>query len=212
MAERYGNPGGMVVLVAAAIHGNEVSGRQIARAVAAAGLDEEVPRGIDLWVVTTANPDGVRRGTRQNARGVDLNRNFPVAWRPLTCPGRYCSGPAPASEPETRALVRLIERTRPRVAIWWHSTGRVVDVPASGVADPSVLAAYARATGYPVGQVGCGGVPCTGTATQYGNATVRGATHFVVELPVDGEQLARPTWAATSTQCGRPSEQLGDRE
>ena len=40
-------------------------------------------QGIDLWVVPAYNPDGLARGTRRNAHGVDLNRNYPYHWAPL---------------------------------------------------------------------------------------------------------------------------------
>ena len=59
----------------------------------------------------TINPDGVAAGTRGNAHGVDLNRNFPYDWRPLG--GGEYSGPAPLSEPESRAAHRLILESSP---------------------------------------------------------------------------------------------------
>lgn len=46
-----------------------------------------VPRGIDLWVLDDLNPDGAAADTRQNAHGVDLNRNFPYGWRSIGQPG-----------------------------------------------------------------------------------------------------------------------------
>lgn len=33
--------------------------------------------GVDVWILPSMNPDGFARGTRGNAQGLDLNRNFP---------------------------------------------------------------------------------------------------------------------------------------
>ncbi len=58
------------VLVVGCIHGSEPAGIAIATALARGSP----PAQADLWIVPDLNPDGVAAGTRQNARGVDLNR------------------------------------------------------------------------------------------------------------------------------------------
>ena len=103
------------VLVVGCIHGNECAGLAVI-----AALRKTHPRE-DLWLVPTFNPDGLAHGTRQNAHGIDLNRNFPAAWRPFGPPGSvYAAGPRPWSEPETRLVRTLVERIHPRTTIWFH--------------------------------------------------------------------------------------------
>jgi protein MpaA len=126
------------------IHGNEPMGaplleRLLQRLEADAGLLGNKR----LVVIPVLNPDGLERGSRTNARGVDLNRNFPASnWRASP---RH--GDAPSSEPETRALLKVIRQFRPARILSIHSPLRCVnyDGPAEELA--SVLA---RATGYPL--------------------------------------------------------------
>jgi len=112
------------MLVVGCTHGNETAGIPVADALAASGP----VRGVALWIVPTMNPDGVAARTRANARGVDLNRNFPDAWRPLGPRGSAeYAGARPLSEPESRAMASLIEAVRPGVAVWFHQPLGLVD-------------------------------------------------------------------------------------
>ena len=103
------------VLVVGSVHGDEPGGKAITRAL----LREPAPDGTAIYVVHDLNPDGARRGTRGNAHGVDLNRNFPHRWRRASR-GRFWAGPRSASEPETRYAMRVIAAVRPQGRVWLH--------------------------------------------------------------------------------------------
>ena len=122
------------IVVLAAIHGDESE-----TTVVVSEALRCLPTGdLRAAVILCGNPDGMVRGTRGNARGVDLNRNFPTSnWRPD--PVFYKSrandardialspGSEPASEPETRALISLLERLKPRAVVSLHSALACID-------------------------------------------------------------------------------------
>lgn len=158
------------VLVVGCIHGNEPAGIAVANAVTHA----RVPAGTDVWVIPDLNPDGVAANTRQNARGVDLNRNFPYRWRPLS--GIFDSGSRALSERETRIAYKLIRRIRPATSIWFHQHLNVVDESGG---DLRVERRFARLTGMRTARL----ARDPGSVTGWENRTFPGTTAFVVELP-----------------------------
>jgi len=126
--------GRCLLLVFAAIHGEEPETTYaLSRALRQLAAPPE-----QCAVVLAANPDGLIRGTRGNARGVDLNRNFPSRnWRPepvthrstleepsdvLLSPGNH-----PGSEPETQALMALITELAPDQVIALHAPLACID-------------------------------------------------------------------------------------
>jgi murein peptide amidase A len=132
-------------LLFAAIHGDEAVTQLMLERLA----DEliERPPGRDTWIVPCLNVDGVLAGTRNNANDVDLNRNFRSAsWGTARRPGDH-PGAAPEDQPESQALVALIERVDPRRIIALHSTYRMVNWDGAGEALAHELAARC---GYPV--------------------------------------------------------------
>lgn len=131
-------------------------------------LDRTVQRFLDelyIWCVPVVNPDGVwaalhgnprtgrknGRDTNHNHRidrtdGVDLNRNYPFKWGALGETGSsskpdnvYYRGAAPASEPETRAMMALGESEHPVASVSFHTGTVALLVPYTidGVKDPT---------------------------------------------------------------------------
>ncbi len=159
---RKGNPRSPTrVLVVGCVHGNECAGMAVTQRL----VNLARPVALDLWVIQNLNPDGLARGTRGNAHGVDLNRDF----------GRF-------SQRESRIARDLIRRTRPDVTIWFHQPQAVVRAwgPSRAIAQR-----YARLAGVPYRSRQWP----HGAATRWQNGI--GQRSFVVELPPGGLASAR---------------------
>jgi protein MpaA len=168
---RAGDPQAVRVLVVGCIHGNEAAGMAVTRAL------ERVHRSADLWIVGDLNPDGRAGGTRQNGRGVDLNRNWSSQWpgggRPWDT---YYAGPRPFSERETRIARNLILRIRPRVTIWFHQHMNLVWAWGPSSAAGRI---YARAAGMRYYHQPW----LRGTAANWQNHHLPDSSAITVELP-----------------------------
>ena len=125
-----------VLLVIATIHGNEAAGTPlVARFADWLTKHPKELQGRRVVIVPVANPDGMAADSRFNARGVDLNRNFPAGnW------GNADSKPhgaTPLSEQEARALMRVVCTYFPSRVISIHQPVNCIDYdgPAQGLAE-----------------------------------------------------------------------------
>jgi g-D-glutamyl-meso-diaminopimelate peptidase len=113
-------------------------------------LVEEVSDNTDKW--------------QANARGVDINHNFNAGWctlkerelsRNIKCPSptRF-GGNCPESEPETKALTGLCQRTDFERAIALHSQGREIYCSFgkhTPVLSFRLASVFSQASGYNIG-------------------------------------------------------------
>lgn len=189
----YLPPAGVPVrhLVFSAIHGTEPD----STVIVSAALRSIRPDQLTCAVVLAANPDGVLLGTRGNAAGVELNRNWPTAdWSSEQPPHKWApgeprdvlltSGPEPASEPETQALMALIERLDPPSIVSVHAPLACIDDPG----DTNLGRWFAEHTG--LEHVRHVGYPTLGS---FGTWCVeQGRNNITYELPSDaiGQMVA----------------------
>jgi hypothetical protein len=140
------------VLVVGGIHGDELTAVSVVfRWLELLQQSADDATQFHWRVVPVLNPDGLlaKPPTRVNARGVDLNRNFPTHnwsreapryWKEATRrdPRRF-PGTAPASEPESRWLHDEITRFKPDVIVSVHAPFDVLDFdgPPTGVEVPA---------------------------------------------------------------------------
>jgi murein peptide amidase A len=181
IAYRLGDPEGRPVLLVGVIHGNEAKGYGVTQLI----RTMPTPPGIDLWIIDSINPDGQAAHTRENANGVDLNRNVSYNWNyiPKSLDNDQYSGEAPADQPETQALEAFVAILQPAITIFWHQDANRVS---PGGARREIPERFAAIVSLSTASTPCT-AGCTGTASQYVNHAVKGGTAFIVELPGDDD-------------------------
>jgi hypothetical protein len=117
------------VCIMGAHHGNEFMSVEIplkmARYLAENyGIDPNVTYLVnnrEIWIVPMVNPDGIMVGSRYNANGVDLNRDYGYQWDG--------SGGSwyPFSQPETQAMRRLFMDNPFTLSLSFHCFGDIVN-------------------------------------------------------------------------------------
>ncbi|MCP4248014.1 MAG: murein peptide amidase A [bacterium] len=176
--------GSDVVLIMATIHGNESAGTPLVRR-----LDAHLHRHPDLLasrrvvLLPVVNPDGMAHGTRINARGVDLNRNFPAD----NFAGTARHGRRPLCEPESRAIKAVLDEYVPARIVSIHQPMAQIDY--DGPAE-QLAWAMGRYTDLPVKRIGS----LPGSLGSYAGLT-RGIPIITLELPRPERPLGRePLW------------------
>ena len=153
------------ILVIGGIHGDEFSSVSVVfRWMEILDIHHS---GLFNWrFIPAANPDGLlqTRSQRQNANGVDLNRNFPTTdWNQNAKnywinkagkqPRRY-PGESANSEPETQWLVSQINDFKPDVIISMHAPYHLVDYDGPPSAPNQLGSLYLRQLGVFPGSLG----------------------------------------------------------
>jgi len=132
-------------------------------------MSQALPPEVQLWLLPTVNPDGSAMGTRTNARGVDLNRNFPSRWQRSKSKTLYFSGVKAASEPETRELMAFLGNVQPTAVISFHQAYGMVDE--STARSRAAARQLGKLLNLRVGKVPCRGA-CRGTMTSWVDGTL----------------------------------------
>lgn len=123
-----------VLYVDGGTHSNEYSGVYFVTELAQFLLDEYESNETAKWIVENrhtyllpmVNPDGSNAFGRLNAKTVNVNRNFPATWGAVEeDPVMNNPGPEPASEPETRVVIGILDQLRPDYANSIHCCGNL---------------------------------------------------------------------------------------
>lgn len=133
------------ILVIGVVHGDEPQGKFLIENYLKTA---KVGKNCMLFV-PCLNPDGLILKTRQNANGVDINRNFPTKNWKFSEKDEYYCGDSPGSEIETEFVIQIMERYSPKAILTLHAPYKVVnyDGPANELARE-----ISKIIGYPIQQ------------------------------------------------------------
>ncbi len=74
---------------------------------------------LEIWIIPMMNPDGRTAGSRYNANGVDLNRDYGYMWKGLT--------PDYFSQPETKVIREHGMKNNFSISLSFHTSGDIVN-------------------------------------------------------------------------------------
>ena len=108
------------ILVVGVFHGDEPQGEYLINNY----LNNNSSK---LLFIPCLNPDGRDLNTRQNANNVDLNRNFPTKNWIKTEDKHYFGGDVAGSEIETKFVLKILNKYKPKIILTIHSPYCVVN-------------------------------------------------------------------------------------
>jgi protein MpaA len=129
-------------------------------------------------LLPAANPDGLAARTRENARGIDLNRNFDAANRV----NNGTNGLTPLTEPESQALQSVIKEYAPSRIVSVHQPLSCIDYDGPGEA---IAARMAQECDLPVKKIGAR----PGSLGSYTGESLKIPT-ITMELPPEASKLS----------------------
>ena len=132
------------ILIIGVFHGEEPQGKYLIEEYLKTDLSKIKNK---LYFIPCLNPDGMSKNQRQNANGIDLNRNFPTKNWCVTKKKEYFGGTNPASEIETKFMIEVLENYKFDAILSIHAPFKIVnyDGPAKNIAEK-----ISEITKYPV--------------------------------------------------------------
>ncbi len=166
-------------MIMGAIHGNEPAAGALVNVLAdRLRADQRVLEGRRVVLMPAANPDGLAAQTRENARGIDLNRNFDTANRV----DNGTNGLRPLTEPECQALESVIKEYAPSRIISIHQPLTCIDYDGPGEA---IAARMAQDCDLPVKKIGAR----PGSLGSYTGEALKIPT-ITMELPPEASKMS----------------------
>ncbi len=165
-------------LIMGSIHGDEPAAAALVEQLGKYLQDNDQVLG-NQRVVTlpVTNPDGLASRTRENAHGIDLNRNFEAANRV----DNGTNGLRPLTEPESQALQSVIKEYSPSRIVTVHQPLNCIDYDGPGQA---IAARMAQECDLPVNKLGAR----PGSLGAYTGETLKIPT-ITVELPPEAGRM-----------------------
>lgn len=162
------------ILIVGVFHGEEPQGKYLINKFLKTDLSTVKNK---LLFIPCLNPDGMSKNQRQNANGIDLNRNFPTKNWAITTKKEYFGGNQAGSEIETQFMIDVLNDYKIDAILSIHAPFEIVnyDGPAKELA-----LKISEITSYPV-QADIG-YPTPGSFGTYAGVE-RNISTITLELP-----------------------------